>query len=107
MFEFEVPRAFVSDAQSVLFFAHHGARPLRCYVTRQALVARFGASDAQSDEDGRGCLQAYDEHREEIRALAWRKFQRSRAPGGALVIDADDIVEGPAGGTAAAAARHG
>lgn len=113
--EFDAPRAFVGDAQSVLFFAHHGTHRMRCYVTRKTLVAYFGASGGA--DDGQGCLCAFDAHLDEIHAIARQLIHDRVVAGGggdAVVVTARDVYRaivdhhaGGPGGACASVSRHG
>lgn len=110
--EFDAPRAFVGDAQSVLFHARHGSRRLRCYVTRKALVVYFGAHAGELEDAGETCLRAYDANVDEIRSVARQLIQRRSATGGAVVVTSGDVFRdivdrhaGRAAGAAAAVVR--
>lgn len=112
--EFDAPRAFVSGAQSVLFFARRGEHVMRCYVTQKALVAYFGAPVVAGDLAGESCLRAYDANVDEIRSVARQMIRRNALSGGAVVVTSGDfyrdIVDRHAGRAAGAVdvvPRHG
>lgn len=112
--EFDAPRAFVSGAQSVLFFARHGEHVMRCYVTQKTLVAYFGAQPAAGDAGGEDCLRAYDANVDEIRSVARQMIRRRLLSGDAIVVTSSDLFRdivdrhaGRAAGAGAAVLRHG
>jgi Protein of unknown function (DUF1488) len=118
---FEPGRTFVADPpnvvnveglQSVLFLARRGECTLRCYVTRQALIAYFGAQHDAADA-GPDCLLAYDKFAAFIHGLVRHLIAEDmQAPSGAIVITADVVFRHLATGrvsgdvAGAAAAEH-
>lgn len=95
---FEPTRAFVDDAQCVLFFARRGGRVLRCYVTLKTLVNYFGADP--DGPDGPACLRAYDAHRATIQRVAQGLLDEPERRGDkAVVITTSEMframVQGP------------
>jgi hypothetical protein len=88
--EFESSRVFVSEAQSVLFFARRGDSVVRCYVTLKALVTYFGA-DEEADEN-ETCLRTYDAHRGAIQRVARHMLDdRERAGSRVVVITTSEV----------------
>ncbi|UZD53591.1 DUF1488 domain-containing protein [Caldimonas aquatica] len=85
---FDTARSFVQEVDAVLFFARLGERTLRCYMTRAALVAYFGA-----EEDGgpQSCLAAFDRWVGCIHRIARRCIGQRGFPLQPVVITVDDV----------------
>lgn len=97
---FERCRSFVAGAQgavnfegmqSVLFLARRGECTLRCYVTRHALMAYFGAENGDADA-GQDCLLAYDKSAVFIHEVVRRLIAGDVQPRSGSVVITTDVV---------------
>ena len=97
---FERCRSFVAGAQgavnfegmqSVLFLARRGECTLRCYVTRHALIAYFGAKNGDADV-GQDCLRAYDKSAVFIQEVVRRLIEGEVQPGSGVFVITTDVV---------------
>ncbi|MEY8689925.1 MAG: DUF1488 family protein [Leptothrix sp. (in: b-proteobacteria)] len=84
-------RKFTEQPQGVQFVVTTETRPVRCHVTRQALVNYFGAC-SQADRPDQDCLQAYDGSASLIRQVALFLLQSGQPLRiGGPVITTDDV----------------
>lgn len=84
-------RKFTEQPQGVQFIVTAQAGPVRCHVTRQALVNYFGAC-SQVDQLEQDCLKAYDGSAGLIRQVALSLLQNGQSlRGGGPVITTDDV----------------
>lgn len=84
-------RKFTEQPQGVQFVVTAQARPVRCHVTRQALVSYFGAC-SQADQLEQDCLKAYDGSASLIRQVALFLLQSGQPlRSGGPVITTDDV----------------
>ena len=91
--EFEQGRLYVEVRESVLFFARVGEQRLRCYVTRDTLVAHFGARKDTATAY-KFCLCAYDRKAEIIHEIAKQVItDKAFASDGAVVITPEVVEE--------------
>jgi Protein of unknown function (DUF1488) len=88
---FEATRLYVAPRKSVLFFARVGERRVRCYVEQDALIEP--ERTLREDADAyRGCLLAYDHHRDLIQAAARRLIEaKVRGLDGVVVVSSAEL----------------
>lgn len=85
----DAARSWDPTAKAVVFSAADGAKPIRCLVTLEALIAHFGAA---RNADGDQAIRTFDRCRPVIEEQAFLKFARRRLePNGDLKLGPRDF----------------